>query len=204
MIKLRNLNKFLPIIILVLSIACENKDTKTLDLRSGMNYPEFEERNTGLGKVLNKHDTLRIIVGFSDCGEWGGHNESIFLNRNIDNKVTARLIIDSVSCENIKTVGGYSAIDDDKRVIIGDISKILSETEEKEINLFLHRVFELYLNTENLFEFNEGVGYIYQGAGSNIHIINSNSTLNLHYYNIDQMANTWYPRVRRLFFETEK
>ncbi len=69
------------VIILIFSFSCGNKEIKIIDKRNGLDYPNFEERNNGLGNVLNRQDTLKIFVEFSECGEWGGHMESLFLKK---------------------------------------------------------------------------------------------------------------------------
>lgn len=168
-------------------------------------FPDFKEHNRGLGNI-NGNDTLNIFVGFSDCGEWGGHNESVFLYRSNNGKIAGRLKQDSVSCSNLASFYDpidkihYASVDDRLRKIVKDTTKILSEIDEKIMNLFLHRVFELYLNEEPLSEDQNHTLVIYAGAGRTIRITNSDKTFNLNYTNIDQMANTWYGIVRRFVF----
>lgn len=170
-----------------------------IDNGSGLQYPDFIERNIGLGNVLNDSDTLKILIQFSDCGEWGGHRESIFLQRNQNNEASARFTMDSVSCSNIKNYGNYAGIDDNKRIILIDKTKILTNADEKLMNIFLHRLLELYLNQEDLL-LNDSIIPIYKNSGSSIQVINSNNTLNFIYINWDEMANTWYGKVRKEIF----
>ena len=106
----------------------ENKIKSTVDIK---NSPDRKESNF-LG-FLDRTDTLKIMVEFSECGEWGGRKESIFLRRDENNKVIARLIVDSIPCDNIITKydkqlkQAYSDLDDKERVVIIDIEKTLSE-----------------------------------------------------------------------------
>ena len=182
------------------SLSCGNREN-TIDKRNGLNFPNFEERNTGLDNVLKRQDTLKIIVEFSDCGEWGGHKEYIYLNKDLNDNTIARLIIDSVSCSNIKDYENFSDIDEETRVIVLDTIKQLTKQDEKLLNLFIHRVLELYLNKENLYEFEDSVIYSYAGAGSLIQI--NNSTLNLEFHNFGEGSNTWYTKIKKMVFETK-
>jgi len=191
-------SKFLLFLILIFSFSCCNNENKILDKRNGLDYPNFEERNSGLGNVLQMQDTLKIIVKFTECGEWGGHVESIFLTRDSENNILARLMVDSVSCDNHN-----GSMADRKSVIILDTTKQLIKQEEKLLNLFLHRVFELYLNKENLYEESDSMVYIYAGSGSSINIENTNTTLNLRFWNVDELSNTWYTKIKNQIFKTK-
>ena len=53
----------------------QTNDDNTEKYFSGMNFPNFEEPNTGLARAVNFQDTLEITAEFSDCGEWGGRKE---------------------------------------------------------------------------------------------------------------------------------
>jgi len=181
------------ITILTIIISCSNNNSKTgsseIDYRSGMLFPNFEERNSGLGRLMHRSDTLKIIVEFSDCGEWGGRRETILIQND-----SARFIRDSVFCENIKN----GRIDDNSRVIIRDTTKILTAADERLINLFLHRLLEVYLNKEDFHDvllFN-----IYNDSGTTLKVMNSDSTLCLYFWNIDSMSNTWFGHVRSKVF----
>jgi len=142
-------------------------------------------------------------VEFCDCGEWGGHDESVLLYRTYNDKIVGRLKKDTVLCSNLATIYDpidktyYTSVDDRLRKVVKDTTKILSETDEKIMNLFLHRVFELSLNEKPA---SDSSLIIYADAGRSIKITNANLTLNLHYNNIDQFANTWYGLVRKFIF----
>jgi len=47
---------------------------------------------------LSKYDKLIIVGEFSECGEWGGHKETITIFRDSLYNISASLIVDSVSC----------------------------------------------------------------------------------------------------------
>jgi hypothetical protein len=182
--------------------SCKSNEGKPefseIDYRSGTSFPNFKEKNTGLGRLIHRDDTLKIIIEFSDCGEWGGRRESVFIHCDTNGKISARFTMDSVSCKNLKNIGGYAEIDDNSRVVIKDTTKLLSKANEELINLFIHRLLEIYLNQED--HNGDSLIYIYADSGTRLKIANSDSTLNLEFWNIDSMANTWYGYVRSRIF----
>jgi hypothetical protein len=206
-----------PFISLLISLlifcSCQNSEysSSSDSCSDTKQFPNFKEPNSGLDNVISKSDTLSIIVNFSDCGEWGGHTERILLHKNNKREIEARLIVDSVNCEDIKTLPYYdkhtkdtmyySGIDEKSKVIIADITKTLSEKDEQLLNLFLHRVFELYLNdalsqsTDNIDTIN-----IYGSAGTSIRVKNSDSTLDMAYTSVYSSSDTWYGRIRKEIF----
>lgn len=199
--------KMFLILLSVLVVYSCRHDTKSpkspiKDIQSGVRFPEFKEPGTGLVNVINLRDTLQISVEFSECGEWGGHMESIYLQRNSKNEIVARFIKDSVSCDNIESHienGGIGG-----RIIVLDTIKTLTTKDEKLFNLFLHRVFELYLN-HSLFYSQDSILTLimYVDAGKSIRIKNSDASLNLYYWNMDDLSNTWYGYIRREVFGLE-
>ena len=42
------------VLILIFSFSSGNKEKKIFDKRNGLDFPNFEERNNGLGNVLNR------------------------------------------------------------------------------------------------------------------------------------------------------
>ncbi len=190
------------ILLFVGLVSCNNRTSEiNKDNLNGMVFPEFQESNSGLVNFLQNKDTLFITVQFSDCGEWGGHKESIKLYKNIDGILKGQLKIDSVSCENIRSYGDYSAIDDKSRKVVKVVNKKLNPENEKLINLFIHRILELKLNFELSVGREEEIIPIFKDSGTHIEIRNSKSTFYLDYYNIDRMANTWFGKVRKELFE---
>ena len=185
-------------------ISCRNNSNKSnIKQLSKITFPDFQEKNTGLGNFLKNQDTLIITIEFSNCGEWGGHKESIILTRNSNNKIIGHFIVDSVSCENIKNSGNYSDLDDNSRVIIKSIETELNKNDEKLINLFIHRILELSLNQgHDIYTNTNGEEIIptYEDSGTTIKIQNSNSTLKIFYWNISENRNTWYGKIRKEIF----
>ena len=192
----------LSFLISIFSCANNSKNEDPLEIISQKN--DRKEKDNSLG-VLNKQDTLKITVEFSECGEWGGHREMILLQRNEDNNVIARLQIDSISCEKIITKydldykQDYSDLDDNERIVILDKEKILTKNEEREISNFIINLLEIYLKND-YFNRDEDSLFMYQGSGSTLQIINTNSTLNFTFYNTDNYANTKYSKVRDMIF----
>ena len=193
--------------------ADSNSQSRTRDIRSGVKFPDFKEPGTGLVRIINSLDTLQISVEFSDCGEWGGHMESIYLRRNSKNEIVARIIKDSVSCDNMTLIDyvenpedslSYSIIDPKSRIIVLDTIKTLTSEDEKLFNLFLHRVFELYLN-HSLYYSQDSILTLtsFVNAGRSIKIKNSDASLNLYYWNEDENSNTWYGYIRKEVFGLE-
>jgi len=194
------------------NIVSANSDpqSKTKDIRGGMKFPEFKEPGAGLVRIINSLDTLQISIEFTECGEWGGHMETIYLQRNSKNEIVARFIKDSVSCDNITLIDyvettvdslSYSIIDPKSRIIVLDTIKTLTSKDEKLFNLFLHRVFELYLN-HSLYYSQDSILTLtsFADAGSSIRIKNSDASLNLYYWNEDENSNTWYGYIRKEVF----
>lgn len=183
--------------------SCDNKSGKVKkEHLNGMDFPNFQEKHSGLVNILQKKDTLTITVEFSDCGEWGGHKEQINLFRNSENELIARIQIDSISCENIRVYGDYSDLDDNTRQVVKTIEKKLDSDDEELFNLFIHRILELKLNYRFsiIMEDNEEIIPMFIDAGTSIEIRNSNSTFLIVYYNIAETANTWYGKIRKQIF----
>lgn len=141
---------------------------------------------------INIDDTLKIIIEASECGEWGGHREYIFLKRK-NNKITANFIVDSVSCDDIVTIYeqdySFSEIDENSRKIIIDTTKLLTKKEEKIMNKFILQIMSLYMEQE-----------VFSNAGTVYQIINTDSSLNIAYWNSGDCRNTNYREVRKKVF----
>jgi hypothetical protein len=192
-------------------IMAQTNDDNTEKYFSGMHFPNFEEPNSGLAHTVSFRDTLEISVEFSECGEWGGRKERIIIFRNESKNIKARFTIDTVSCENIVVKNGVGVLDDNKRIIKKDITTTLTQEDERLINLFIHRILELSLNfnLDDGYTINEdgiveeGIEiFIFSDSGTHIQIKNSSKEFYLSFYNLDQLANTWYGKVRQQLFGT--
>jgi hypothetical protein len=169
---------------------------------NGMDFPNFQEKHSGLANIFQYSDSLFITVEFSDCGEWGGHKEILIVYKNSEKKLVGQLQIDSISCDNIKDYEDFSDLDDNSRKIVKTIRKDLSIDDERLVNLFIHRILELKLNYNFtvIMEGNDEIMPIYADAGTVIEIRNSNSSFMIEYYNMDESANTWYGKIRKEIF----
>ena len=147
-----------------------------------------DEYSTPLN-IINQKDMLKIVVQRSDCGEWGGNKEYIYLQRNDSDKICARFILDTISCDKIIEKNGYGVLDDSLRKIVVDTSKVLSINEEVLISKMLQRILELYLKNE-----------VHSNAGSYFEISNSDGTMNICYWNSGDCQDTYYYKTRRQIF----
>lgn len=159
--------------------------------------------------IVSEFDTLFITAEFDECGEWGGHVEKLILTSTQGNLVEARLIVDSISCKEIITFEDkengylYSDLDDEKRVILVDSIKQLKKEEEKLIANFIHRIVDLSLNPYYSRNCNSGSPIPmteFSGVAQSIDIRNSNLTLRLQFYNLDNSYNPGFARTRHQIF----
>lgn len=175
-------------------ISCHQKNEK--DVKTAFkdslctNFMDCENYKSPL-TFIGYRDTLKIEIEKDDCGEWGGHKENIAIWNGDSGKMTAKFTMDSVSCENLKIVDGKTKIDDNSRVIIFDTTRLIKINEQELVNDFLKRVFELYLNGEELCS----------NAGTYFYIYNTEQTLSLKYWNSGNCSETTYGRVREIFLE---
>jgi hypothetical protein len=180
--------------ILLLSIltSCENEtDTIHEKTNKQSKVPGLRAPCEAYGSplnIVNTRDTLKILIEASDYGEWGGHRENILIQKNKDNKMLARFIMDSVPYKVIEK-GGIGVLDDNLRVVVLDKTKLLNLEDEKIISIFLQRLLELYLMNE-----------VHANAGTVYHVVNTNSTLNFTYWNSGDCRDTYYGIVRKYVF----
>jgi len=182
-----------------------NDDFRLKTIYKDYLFSYFNPKDTSFLELVRNGKDLEIKVFFSDCGEWGGHMEKLILESNVDNKIKVRYIVDSVSCENdIRSNGIYGGIDNTITKIVVDTVKILNPHNERIINLFLNRVFELYTKnhlSQNETDLEENLTiYIYSDAGNRISIQSCDSSFQMHYGNIDMMENTYYGAIKHLIF----
>jgi hypothetical protein len=182
---MRKGNRIILFLIISSLIACKSNDSKS---QTDNPPAPCEERASPLD-IVGLKDTLKILIEFSDCGEWGGHKELIYLQRNKEQKVFARFIKDTVSCGKIVERNGVGVLDDKNRLILIDTVKVLSIGDEKLISKFLQRLLELYLKNE-----------IYSNAGAMYHVINTDKTLDFQYWNSGDCRDTYYGDIRKQVF----
>jgi len=165
----------------------KSKLSDTLSKIEGIPMP-CEESDFPIN-IASGTDTLKIIIQASDCGEWGGHKESIYLQRNIDDKLYARYILDTVPCGFIVEKDGFGVLDDKRRVIILDTIKYLTKEDEKLISVFIQRLVELYLKHE----LGSNAGTIYEVSYTDL-------TMKFTYWNSGDCRDTYYRKVREQLF----
>ena len=110
-------------------------------------------------KNIKNGDTLTLIGYFSDCGEWGGHAEYIYLYKN-DSALWFTYKNDSIKCTRIATP-------EQKELV--EVSKLLSFKQTEIISNYI----------ENLFEFKkslEGDGPKASSNGPNCYYIRTKDT----------------------------
>lgn len=195
------------VISIVVMVSCGEKEENTQEEQKHVreiHFPNYRENNSGLGFILwSPSDTITIEVGFSDCGEWGGHTEKVFLFNDSNGIKVARYIVDTADCSNIKVFGNYASIDPEQNIVVIDTTIKISRTDEILFNLFIHRVLELKLNDGNFGAPNieeEEIIIIVSDAGSWIRINNKDRSLNIEYSNWDNMSDTWFGIIRHEIF----
>ena len=167
---------------------CQDKDKKA-SVNKNFEIIEYSEAGVSPLEIVNKRDTLIISFEGTECGEWGGHQETIYLLRRDDNKITARILIDKVPCDDIVERNGVGILNPRKRTIIVDYTKVLEKKDEKLFSDFLQRLMELYLKP--LVVGNYGSYYI---------VKNTDNSLNLRYWNSGNVMNTNYQTLKNEVF----
>ena len=172
--------------------SCQTGYVITEDGKQRVNIHGFrkpcEEYSKPLDLIRFNH-TLKIINQCTDCGEWGGHKETIYLTQSEENKIFARFILDTVNCFKIIEKNGIGVLDDNYRVIVLDTCKVLTTKDEELLSTFLQRLVELYLKNE-----------MHSNAGFNFVISSSDSNFYLSFWNSGNCRDTYYPKVRRQIF----
>ena len=180
-------------ILLQLFNSCDNivskKENCKNENQDDKNVPNICEEYSTPIDIVDRNDTLKIIVQCSDCGEWGGNKEYMYFQRNDNNQICARFILDTVPCDKIVEKDGFGVLDDRLRKIIVDTTKILNFEEEKLISQMLQRILELYLKNE-----------LHSNSGSYFQIENTDGTLRINYWNSGDCLDTYYFKTRRQIF----
>lgn len=102
------------LIILILFGCNQNRDKKSSKVEDSETI-EFSEESVSPLEIVNKRDALIISFEGTECGEWGGHQETIFLQRQDNNKITARILVDEVPCDDIVEKDGVGILNPEKR-----------------------------------------------------------------------------------------
>ena len=147
-LRIRSMKTILLIItILIIQCSCTSKkNQKDFDSNPSeiASEPTFEELYFGpIGMIL---DTLSIVFYHENCGEWGGNQERLYLIRDDQHRLTARLIADTVNCKEIIDVNEMSVLDDSKRVVIFDSTKYINTADEDLISNMLCGIVNAYFD----------------------------------------------------------
>jgi len=177
-------NSILLILIIVFNFNC-SRDEQRNDNKLNL----LKENESPLN-IVNRTDTIKITVKIADCGEFGGHKEHLYIQRNNENNIYARFIVDSISCDTLLKHYGTPGFYEKNRIIIFDTIKILDLKEELQISQFVQRITELYLQ--------DG---IYSNHGDFYKIVNTQdyNPFQIYYWNSGNHKETYYYKVRKLF-----
>lgn len=138
---------------------------------------------------LGRNDTLIITVESTECGEWGGNRDCMYLVFKDIDKISARLTIDTVPCDRIINKNGVGVLDNASRIIVFDSAKTINKSERKLISNMLQKTFMLYLNGGDLYNF----GDIYQ-------IEYTDGSMSFEYWNSGSQNITGYWDLRTTIF----
>lgn len=133
------------LIAILISFSCNSRQKEDTDSswEASNLEPAYEELY--YGPISGIIDTLSIVFLHLNCGEWGGDRQRIYFTRNEEKRLEARLIADTISCDNIIENDEISFLDDDKRVVIKDTVKLISKDEEQQISELLSNQFAKFL-----------------------------------------------------------
>ena len=176
------------IFLLAININCKTDEKTTKE----SNILSLYGQNESPLNIVNRADTLKITVSIADCGEFGGHKEYIYIQRNNKDSIYARFIIDSISCDYILANYSTPGFFDKNRIIKLDTIKVLNLQDEIQISQFIQRLTELYLQ--------DG---LYSNHGDYYEVVNTEdyTPFQLHYWNSGNHKDTYYYKVRKLFID---
>jgi hypothetical protein len=181
----KQFEKFRMIVFLafITILCCSHKD-KNVSVNEDFATMKYLEKSVSPLENINKRDTLIIKFEGTECGEWGGRQETIYLLRQDDNKITARILVDEVPCDDIVERNGVGILNPEKRKIIVDYTKVLDEKDEKLFSDFLQRLMELNLKP-----------HVAGNFGSYYVVMNTDNSFYLSYWNSGNVMNTNYQRL---------
>ena len=134
-------------------------------------------------------DTLFIAMESTECGEWGGHKETILIFRKNEQKLNARILIDTVPCNDIIEKNGVGILNPEKRKIVIDKTILLKERDEKLFNNFIMNLKSLNLEESVIANF-----------GEYFVVKNTNGALKFDFWNSMNSKNTNYNKLKKEIF----
>ncbi len=143
-------------LIAALSVACSQRQPIKSDTVDSLYF--FDPVQIG---SLNGTSNLTINARFSECGEWGGHQETIIVNADRDNNFYATYKVYPFNCDSLD----YYYVNDTLKPIV-DKKIALTNDSKKSIVAYIQRMIRSKI-TER------GVPH---HAGNYFSIINSDST----------------------------
>ena len=121
------------IIILIVLFSCDNKEkslTRDVDF-----FPNETSQYHGTRKIMD------LNVKFSECGEWGGHEENIFITTQSDENFYLHYQKYCVDCDNMvlieDSIGSYYA---PFKKLIDSCTVIMNESHKNSIYKFSHNL----------------------------------------------------------------
>jgi hypothetical protein len=150
---------FIPIV--VSAIACAQKQSNKIDTTDSTYF--FDPVKIG---ALNGAKNLSINARFGECGEWGGHLETIIVSADKNNNFYANYKVYPFNCDSLD----YYYANDTLNPIV-DKNIILSNDNKNSIVSFIQRMIKSKV-TERF------PGH----AGNYFSIINSDSSLRIEVY----------------------
>jgi hypothetical protein len=149
-----------------------------------------QQYKLNLFSSISQLDTLQIQVEMSECGEWGGHKEKIYIYRRLDNNLYATYQRDTVPCGKIVSKNGVGVLDDELRIITMDTTVRFTRTNEKQVKSFIKRIFKLTLMDQ----------LPISNFGDNYQILKTDSTFIIEYLNWANKKNTHFQTLKHHLF----
>jgi len=173
----------------LITILLSSCDLRNNDNSNELSFPDFSDELFSPLSLVGGKDTLKIIVQSSECGEWGGHQDYLLISTDSKRQITARLTVDTVSCDKIINKNGVGVLDDFQRVIVFDSTKILNDSDEEMLSKMLQRLLELKLRSE-----------LHSNHGDNFKVEYTDGSLFFNYWNSGNYYDTYYWKTRMQLF----
>lgn len=185
---LRKLICIFFLVTFLFNYCCSQKRSKNAS-KNTSNTWELSVQSASPLEMINKRDTLLISFQDVECGEWGGHQEIIYLQRQSNNKIAARIVIDTVPCDDIIEKNGVGILNPEKREIILDYTKVLELKDQQVFSDFLQRLLQLYLKS-----------LVIGNYGSYYQVKNTDNSLYFRYWNSGNLMDTHYSKLKKEVF----